>query len=98
MSRYLSYREIEGIAERITDRYYQMLGISDSDKCPIDPILLAEEVLQLRVTFLPLCSDGSILGMAAFDELELTMILSDGEEKTYPGHRQQKGHRGVRCS
>ena len=83
MSRYLSYREIEGVAEQITGKYYQMLGISDTDKCPIDPILLAEEVLQLRVTFLPLCSDGSILGMAAFDEMELTMILSNGEEKTY---------------
>lgn len=78
MSRHLTRRELDCIANRVTRKYYQLLGVAPDDLTPIDPILLAEEIVKLNVIFSPLCSDGSILGLAAFADVELELYFSDG--------------------
>lgn len=78
MSRYLTRRDLDCIANRVTRKYYRVLGVDPNDLTPIDPVLLAEEIVKLNVMFSPLCSDGSILGLAAFANVELELCLSDG--------------------
>ena len=45
---------------------------------PIDPERLASAVLGLNVKMLPLCSDGSILGLIVFQKCSFTVIFGDG--------------------
>jgi len=45
---------------------------------PIDPERLASSVLGLNVKMLPLCSDGSILGLTVFQKCGFTVTLGDG--------------------
>ena len=86
MSRFLSRRDLDSIANHVTGQYYRMLGDSKGDLTPIDPVLLAEEIVKLNVKFSPLCSDGSILGLAAFAEVELELFLADGNTLTQSLH------------
>ena len=77
-ARYLSRRDLDGIADRVTQKYYQILGVGRGKLTPIDPVLLAEEVVKLNIMFSPLCNDGTILGLAAFADVELALCMSDG--------------------
>ena len=52
--------------------------ISKDDPEPIDPERLASSVLGLNVKMLPLCSDGSILGLTDFQKRGFTVTLGDG--------------------
>ena len=63
MARYLSRADLSHIAGKYIDQYYTRFGISKDDPEPIDPERLASSVLGLNVKMLPLCSDGSILGL-----------------------------------
>lgn len=78
MSRYLSLRELEMIADKVTQKYFQLFQATPGLLFPIDPVLLAEEIVHLNVRFLPLCSDGSVLGLTAFDDIDLCFPMSDG--------------------
>jgi len=79
MVRYLSRRYLEQLAKQHTDRYYQHLGASDMP-IPVNPTVLAVETLGLNVQYLPLCQNGNILGLSAFDDAEITLHLEDGSE------------------
>ena len=82
MSKYLSRKELEDIADKVTRKYFHLLHATTGSLPPIDPILLAEEIVHLKVRFLPLCSDGSILGLTAFDSIDLNFNMSDGSTFT----------------
>ena len=82
MSRYLSLQDLEIIADGVTQEYFQFLQAKPGALPPIDPVLLAEEIIHLNVRFLPLCSDGSILGLTAFDDIDLSFFMSDGSITT----------------
>ena len=88
MSKHLSRYDLECIAHRITKRYYRMLGVGAGELTPIDPILLSEEIIKLRVSFAPLSVDGSILGLAAFDDVDLDIVTSDGNTTTHHLHNR----------
>ena len=68
MARYLSRADLSHIAGKYIDQYYTRFGISKDDPEPIDPERIASSVLGLNVKMLPLCSDGSILGLTVFQK------------------------------
>ena len=77
MARYLSRADLSHIAGKYIDQYYTRFGISKDDPEPIDPERLASSVLGLNVKMLPLCSDGSILGLTV-SRMRFTVTLGDG--------------------
>ena len=78
MARYLSRADLSRIAGKYIDQYYTRFGISKDAPEPIDPERLAGSVLGLNVKMLPLCSDGSILGLTVFQRCGFTVTLGDG--------------------
>lgn len=78
MARYLSRADLSHIADKYIDHYYTRFGISKDDPEPLDPERLASSVLGLNVKMLPLCSDGSILGLTVFQKCGFTVTLGDG--------------------
>ena len=78
MARYLSRADLSHIADKYIDQYYTRFGISKDDPEPLDPERLASSVLGLNVKMLPLCSDGSILGLTVFQKCGFTVTLGDG--------------------
>lgn len=78
MARYLSRADLSRIAGKYIDQYYTRFGISKDAPEPIDPERLAGSVLGLNVKMLPLCSDGSILGLTVFQKCRFTVILENG--------------------
>ena len=78
MARYLSRADLSRIAGKYIDQYYTRFRISKDAPEPIDPERLASAVLGLNVKMLPLCSDGSILGLTVFQRCGFTVTLGDG--------------------
>ena len=78
MARYLSRADLSRIAGKYIDQYYTRFKISKDAPEPIDPERLASAVLGLNVKMLPLCSDGSILGLTVFQRCGFTVTLGDG--------------------
>ena len=78
MARYLSRADLSRIAGKYIDQYYTRFGISKDTPEPIDPERLANAVLGLNVKMLPLCSDGSVLGLTVFQRCGFTVTLGDG--------------------
>ena len=77
MARYLSRADLSRIAGKYIDQYYTRFGISKDPPEPIDPERLASAVLGLNVKMLPLCSDGSVLGLTVFQRCGFTVTLGD---------------------
>lgn len=80
MSRYLSRADLEHMAGTLVSQYYQAVPPADELPQPVDPVKLAQTVMGLEVNYLPLSSDGSVLGVACFRETELQ--VSDATGKT----------------
>ena len=78
MAKYLSRTDLSHIAGRYIEQYYNFFGISKDAPEPIDPERLASSVLGLNVKMLPLCSDGSVLGLTVFQKCGFTVTLGDG--------------------
>ena len=78
MARYLSRADLSRIAGKYIDQYYTCFGISKDDPSPINLEQFASSVLGLNVKMLPLCSDGSILGLTVFQRCGFTVTLGDG--------------------
>ena len=78
MARYLSRADLSRIAGKYIDQYYTRFGISKDSPSPINLEQFASSVLGLNVKMLPLCSDGSILGLTVFQKCRFTVILGDG--------------------
>ena len=78
MARYLSRADLSRIAGKYIDQYYTRFRISKDALEPIDPERLASAVLGRNVKMLPLCSDGSILGLTVFQRCGFTVTLGDG--------------------
>ena len=80
MARCLSRTDLAGIAGRYIDMYYNRFGINKDKPEPIDPELFASVILGLNVKMLPLCSDGTVLGLTVFQKCSFTAILEDGTQ------------------
>ena len=77
MAKYLSRTDLSHIAGRYIEQYYNFFGISKDAPEPIDPERLASSVLGLNVKMLPLCSDGSVLGLTVFQKCGFTNLGDD---------------------
>ena len=78
MARYLSRAELSCIAGKYIEMYYALFGISKNDPAPINPEQFANSVLGLNLKMLPLCSDGSVLGLTVFQRCGFTVTLGEG--------------------
>ena len=96
MARYLSRADLSRIAGKYIDQYYTRFGISKDAPEPIDPERLASAVLGLNVKMLPLCSDGSVLGLTVFQRCGFTVTLGDGTKLVEIEEQNQKAERN--CS
>lgn len=67
--KHLSRNDIESIAARVITQYSHLSEISDSQIYKVNPLLLADKVFGLTVDFHRLSSDGSILGVTAYQEI-----------------------------
>lgn len=79
MSRYLSRIDLEHLSVPLVAQYYRAYPPTHGLPQPVDPVKLSETVMGLHVSYLPLCSDGSVLGIACFRETELQ--INAGTEK-----------------
>ena len=77
MARYLSRADLSHIAGKYIDQYYTVSGSVKMTQNPLTE-RLASSVLGLNVKMLPLCSDGSILGLTVFQKCGFTVTLGDG--------------------
>ena len=77
MARYLSRADLSHIADKYIDQYYTRFG---SVKMTQNPLTLngSQVLFLLNVKMLPLCSDGSILGLTVFQKCGFTVTLGDG--------------------
>lgn len=81
MAKYLSRADLERIAESVVNRYCGYYGLSSRNACiphSIDPEKLARDIFGLRISYLPLSAEGSILGMACFGETILQVDNGEG--------------------
>lgn len=78
MSKFLSRADLERIAGTVVTQYYQAISHMGTMPAPVDPVALAKVVLGLETRYLPLSGDGSVLGMACFQETTLEVYNIDG--------------------
>ena len=97
MARYLSRADLSRIAGKYIDQYYTRFRISKDALEPIDPERLASAVLGLNVKMLPLCSDGSILGLTVFQRCGFTVTLGDGNKACRDVHAEGRCDRFRPC-
>lgn len=78
MSKFLTRADLERISGTVIDQYYQTVPRKGTLPASVDPAALAKEVLGLEISYLPLSDDGSILGVACFQETALQVYEDDG--------------------
>ena len=78
MSKYLSRADLERIAGTVVDRYYKLFPQVGLLPVPVEPETLAKMIFGLEVSYLPLSVDGSVLGMACFQDVEIQIKGDDG--------------------
>lgn len=88
MSKYLSRADLERIGGTVVKQYYWAIPRQGTMPAPIDPVELAKVVMGLETRYLPLSEDGSILGMACFQETVLEMY--DIDRKAYQVHLSER--------
>ena len=79
---YLSRDEIEAIAKRVLRAYYRLPCLCGEPVKKVDPSILAESLLRLKVEYQTLSLSGSLLGMTAFGDVEIR-IYDDNLRPTY---------------
>lgn len=78
MAKYLSRADLERIAGTVVNRYYKLFPQMGPLPAPVEPETLAKKVFGLEVSYLPLSADGSVLGMACFQDVEIRLSSGDG--------------------
>ena len=79
MAKYLTRSELERIAGTFVGKYYALIRKKGLISPAVDPEVLARDVLGLEVRYLPLCSDGSVLGLSSFGRFDIQVSLNNGE-------------------
>ena len=78
--RALTRRDLELISQRVLRAYWR-LPASKEEPDRINPDLLLTSLLGLRIDYRPLSSDGSLLGVTSFDEIDIEI---EGSSEMYP--------------
>lgn len=77
---YLLPEKIENISESFLYTYYLLPGMPHRPVFRIDPVILAEKVLNARVSYGCLSPDGSVLGATAFEDINVIYRNYEGDE------------------
>ena len=75
---FLSYQDIETIAEAVVHDY---LGEKVNSFCPIDVENFAEDYLGLALKYMKLSDDGSILGLTTYEGIILEIERNNTKER-----------------
>lgn len=76
--RMLSRNDIEKIGERVYRTYRRLPETAETPLCRVDPELLAERLLSLKVEYQRLSLDGSILGITSSDAVDYWVYDEQG--------------------
>ena len=80
MSRYLSYSDLDAIADRVFRAYSRLPEVRPGGPVVyVDPALLLKALLGLTIEYRHLSHDGTTLGITAYDEVEVE-IFDDNED------------------
>lgn len=82
MARFLSRADLSAIGDEFAVKYYSRYESQNGFLRPIDPELLASEIVGLNVKMMPLCEDGSLLGMVTFQKYSVSYRFPDGRQFT----------------
>lgn len=74
MSRYLSYDQLDAIADRVYRAYAKLPEVQGTELLYVDPELLLKSLLGLQIEYRHLSSDGSVLGITAYDDIGVEII------------------------
>lgn len=79
--RRLSRIYIEAIAKRFIQAYMELPEIKTSQIYRIDPEIFLEKILKLDIRYLHLSYDCSLLGLTAFEQIEVNVLTGADEEE-----------------
>lgn len=66
---YLSQRDIEAVAQRVTSAYRKLPGLCGASVTKVDPERLAKDLLGLSIDYHVLSRNGRILGLTAYGDV-----------------------------
>ncbi len=86
MARYLSYYDLDSIASRVFQAYRKLPEVQAAGQLLyIDPHLLLKTLLGLTIEFRHLSSDGTTLGITAYDEVGVEICDEDEDLFIFDG-------------
>lgn len=80
--KHLSRQDIEEIAERLFSLYAGLPENRGTHIYKVDPELFLRKVLGLNIEYMHLSCDGSIMGLTAFEEMEISVTDGVHDEET----------------
>lgn len=86
MSRFLSYAQLDSIADRVVRAYRKLPEVQVAREVhSVDPQLLLTKLLGLSVAFRHISRDGETLGMTSYEELEIEIFDKEEEFFSFDG-------------
>lgn len=79
----ISRRGIEDIANRVLTSYKQLPEVSGEEITCVDPELLTQRLLGLKLDYCHLSIDGTLLGITSFSELGIEIFDDPNEQRFY---------------
>ncbi len=79
----LSRNDLERLGNRVTKAYMDLPENKGKQIFRIEPELLCESLLGLKLDYRHLSEDGSILGLTAFESVGVELLLDDGDDGVY---------------
>lgn len=79
----LSRRDLELLGSRVTKAYMELPENKGKQIFRIEPELLCESLLGLKLDYRHLSEDGSILGLTAFEGVGVELLWDDGDDGVY---------------
>ena len=79
----LSRRDLELLGDRVTKAYMDLPENKGKQIFRIDPELLCERLLGLKLDYRHLSEDGSILGLTAFEGIGVDLPWDDEDDSVY---------------
>lgn len=76
----LSRRDLELLGSRVTKAYMELPENKGKQIFRIEPELLCESLLGLKLDYRHLSEDGSILGLTAFEGVGVELLWDDGDD------------------
>lgn len=82
MSRYLSYADLDAIADRVFRAYAKLPEVQATELLYVDPEILVKTLLGLQIEYRHLSVDGTTLGITAYDDIGVE-VFDENEDLFY---------------